>query len=326
MAARSRPQPGAAPAPWEDRVLGLLLGGAVGDAVGARFEGSARVPADELHRSLTSDGLLRWTDDTALQVTLADHLADLGPDDLDQDALALAFARTWDREPWRGYGGNPPRIFAAALAGRDWRPVARESFDGSGSLGNGGAMRAAPVGTLSGGPARVAEVARRSAEITHAHPVGRDGAVAIAVTVHHLLAAPRGAPPPVDEVLAACRRHLATAELEGAVAAAASAARATGPEQAAAMTGNGITAHEAVGAALCAALPRLEDPVAAVTFAVRMGGDTDTIAAMAGSIAGAFAGARAMPEHLLARLEGRERIESVAHRLATRTRGPVDPG
>ncbi|MGY2004984.1 ADP-ribosylglycohydrolase family protein [Blastococcus sp. SYSU DS1024] len=304
------------PARWEDRVLGLLLGGAVGDALGARFEGSARVPPDELHRSLTSDGMLRWTDDTALQVALADHLADLGADDLDQDALALSFARTWEREPWRGYGANPPRIFAAALAGRDWRSVARDSFDGSGSLGNGGAMRAAPVGTLSGGPERVAEVARRSAEITHAHPVGQDGAVAIAVTVGHLLGTPPGAPPPVDAVLAACRRHLSTAQLERAVAAVASAARSALPEEAAATTGNGITAHEAVGAALCAALPRLEDPVAAVVFAVRMGGDTDTVAAMAGSIAGAFAGARAIPEHLLARLEDRERIESVAHRLA----------
>jgi poly(ADP-ribose) glycohydrolase ARH3 len=323
MAERSRPQPDVVLTPWEDRVLGLLLGGAVGDALGARFEGSQRVPPGEFRRLLTSGATLRWTDDTALQVTLADHLADLGEDDVDQDGLALAFARTWEREPWRGYGADPPRIFAAALAGQDWRSVARESFNGSGSLGNGGAMRAAPVGTLSGGPDRVAEVARRSAEITHAHPVGQDGAVVIAVAVHHLLRTAPGDPPAIDEVLEACSRQLSTPELERALAAVPAAARSTEPEEAADRTGNGITAHEAVGAALCAALPRLRDPEAAVAFAVQMGGDTDTIAAMAGSIAGAFAGAGAMQERLLGRLEGREWIQDVAQRLA-RSRRPAN--
>jgi ADP-ribosylglycohydrolase len=50
-----------------------------------------------------------------------------------------------------------------------------------------------------------------------------------------------------------------------------------------------------------------------------MAGDTDTIAAIAGSIVGAWAGARALPEGLLARLEDRERIEEVATRLAAST-------
>ncbi len=125
-------------------------------------------------------------------------------------------------------------------------------------------------------------------------------------------------------MLEACSRQLSTPQLERALAAVTSAARSTEPEEAAETTGNGITAHEAVGAALCAALPRLQDPVAAVAFAVQMGGDTDTIAAMAGSIAGAFAGAGAMQEQLLRRLEGREWIQDVAQRLAARSRGPVN--
>ncbi len=121
-------------------------------------------------------------------------------------------------------------------------------------------------------------------------------------------------------MLEACSRQLSTPQLERALAAVTSAARSTEPEEAAETTGNGITAHEAVGAALCAALPRLQDPVAAVAFAVQMGGDTDTIAAMAGSIAGAGA----MQEQLLRRLEGREWIQDVAQRLAARSRGPVN--
>jgi poly(ADP-ribose) glycohydrolase ARH3 len=145
----------------------------------------------------------------------------------------------------------------------------------------------------------------------------------IAVAVHHLLGTPPKNPPPVDEVLDACSRHLSTPDLERALSAVPAAARSMEPEGVAETTGNGITAHEAVGAALCAALPRLRDAVAAVAFAVQVGGDTDTIAAMAGSIAGAFAGAGALQQQLLGRLEGRERIQDVARRLAARSRGPV---
>jgi ADP-ribosylglycohydrolase len=50
-----------------------------------------------------------------------------------------------------------------------------------------------------------------------------------------------------------------------------------------------------------------------------MGGDTDTVAAMAGSIVGAATGARALPSDLLARLEDRVGIEQVADALAART-------
>jgi poly(ADP-ribose) glycohydrolase ARH3 len=306
---------------WDDRVVGLLLAGAVGDAAGAPFEGSARVDRRDVEGILTSDVALRWTDDTALQLALAEHLADVGAEEeLEDQALVLAFAHTWERAPWRGYGANPPRIFAAALAGEDWRTLVHGSFGGSGSLGNGGAMRAAPVGVVPGGSSRVAEFARRSAAVTHAHPVGQDGAVVVALTVHHLLHTSPASPPPVREVLRACASQVSTEQFQDALVAVEHAVRLPDPRRASEVTGNGIAADEAVAAALCAALPRLEDPVAAVAFAVQMGGDTDTIAAMAGSMAGAFAGAARLPHELLDRLEERRHIAEVGRRLAERVR------
>jgi ADP-ribosylglycohydrolase len=68
------------------------------------------------------------------------------------------------------------------VAGRDWRTVSKEVFKGQGSLGNGAAMRVAPIGAYwSENLDDVAEQARRSAVITHTHPDGQAGAIAVAV-------------------------------------------------------------------------------------------------------------------------------------------------
>lgn len=305
---------------WLDRIRGLLLGGALGDALGAPFEGSTDIDPRRLHGFLESDEVLCWTDDTAMQLAFAEHLADsAGSNHVDDDRLAGAFAQAWQAEPWRGYGANPPRIFATVLSGADWRTEAGRSFGGQGSLGNGGAMRAAPAGALPGGLPRVAEVARRGAAITHAHPVGQDGAAVVAVAVHSgLHDTNRGEVTP-EIVLQDCGRAATTAELRAAVAAAGALLDTSDPAEAARRTGNGIAAHEAVGAALCAAARHPDDPLTAVLFAIRMGGDTDTIAAIAGSIVGAWAGATAIPERLVARIEQHSRIEAVAARLADAT-------
>ncbi|HEX6233046.1 MAG TPA: ADP-ribosylglycohydrolase family protein [Jiangellaceae bacterium] len=85
------------------------------------------------------------------------------------------------------------------------------------------------------------------------------------------------------------------------------------------MIGSGIAAHEAAPAAVAAYLHCPSDPVAAISFAVAMGGDTDTVAAMAGSLAGAASGEGSLPERLLRRLEQRERLTHVADALADRT-------
>jgi poly(ADP-ribose) glycohydrolase ARH3 len=304
---------------WRRRVRGCLLGGALGDALGVRFEGHPVVDPRELRAWVESDRPLRWTDDTALQLALAGYLA--GLEDLsafDDDQLARLFATTWQADPHRGYGANPPSIFRTVLAGESWRQAAESSFGGTGSLGNGGAMRAAPIGALPGNPAQIAELARRQAAITHAHPLGQDGGALIAVAAHHTFtAAPDGVNP--HALLAGCAAELATPTFREAVDAVAGTLEVADPVEVAAVTGSGIAAHEAAPAALAAFLHHPSDPVAAITFAVAMGGDTDTVAAMAGSLAGAASGDRSLPEHLLHRLELRKQLTQVADALAERT-------
>jgi hypothetical protein len=85
------------------RVRGCLLLAVCGDALGARFVGITRVdPADVDHQLATRTGSLRWTDDTAMTLVLAEHLV-RRDGAVDEAELAGGFAadRHHDRCPVR---------------------------------------------------------------------------------------------------------------------------------------------------------------------------------------------------------------------------------
>src|SRR5262249_53784465 len=65
--------------------------------------------------------------------------------------------------------------------GEPWHKASREAFGGEGSMGNGGAMRVAPVGAYFADDFSVTvEHALASAAVTHGHPDGQAGAIAVA--------------------------------------------------------------------------------------------------------------------------------------------------
>jgi poly(ADP-ribose) glycohydrolase ARH3 len=195
--------------------------------------------------------------------------------------------------------------------------AARSAFGGEGSLGNGAAMRVAPVAVrYAHDHTALMSAARASALVTHAHPLAVDAAVAQAVAI---AAALNDRPPLAAALGAACtpelRKSLSRAvrliDLQPA------------PAVLAAQLGNRATGHESVPAALYAAAAH-DSIEAAITFAVRCGGDTDTIAAMTGAIAAARLGASAIPNRWLEALEdspkGRRHVKQLADRLvAVRT-------
>jgi poly(ADP-ribose) glycohydrolase ARH3 len=91
--------------------------------------------------------------------------------------MMRTFIWNWEREPWRGYGPGPPKIFRMIKSGVPWQEAASRLYGGKGSYGNGIAMRVAPVGLLYYDDLEnLREVAYGSAEITHAHDLGREGA------------------------------------------------------------------------------------------------------------------------------------------------------
>lgn len=298
-----------------DRFRGAMVGVAVGDALGARFEGHAGlVHEHQLDLHLDGTTAERYTDDTAMSMVVAESL--LARDGLDEDHLAAAFVESWRLEPWRGYGGGVTSLFRQLEAGGRWQEAAPAQFGGSGSFGNGAAMRCAPVALFTAGEVQLAaSLARRSARVTHTHPLGIEGAALQAAAVAHALGAgPLGAPVPSLEAI------VEDADLRAALRRATELAPQPTPRAVAAVVGSGVSALEAVPAAIVAAT-LTPSFAAALRFAIALGGDTDTVASMAGAIAGARHGLASIPRRWLTRTEGVERMVELADALAGRAAG-----
>jgi len=159
-----------------ERAKRSLEGLSLGDAFGElffyyypKFTRSSPLPS----------GPWTWTDDTHMALSIVETLKNHGQ--IEQDSLAQAFAKRFQQEPFRGYARGATRLLQQIASGADWRKEAPALFSG-GSYGNGAAMRVAPIGGyFQSDPGRAAHEAQLSAVITHAHPEGQAGAIAVAV-------------------------------------------------------------------------------------------------------------------------------------------------
>ena len=290
-----------------DSALGVLLGAFVGDALGMPYEGQPGVAVPD--RVEMRDGRAPagcYTDDTQMMIALAESL--LRCDGIDEQDLARTLREHY--EPARGYGSGTRAVMGLWDDGVPVAEAAMRTFDGRGAASNGAAMRVAPVGVrFFSDETLVVSQARRSALITHAHPEGVDGAVVQAVAV---AAAMAGGDP-----------------LAAALDAAETDPMRTRLKDLAAVTQHGLDSHalggpeQAVASSAAASVPvavvlagRAQGFEDAVIRAVRCGGDTDTVAAMAGAIAGARFGASSIPARWYSALEDGESGRSHVERLA----------
>lgn len=292
---------------------GALLGVAVGDALGAPFEGGDEFPSDRLAGLLDTHKPLRYTDDTHMTLGVAESLVERRQ--FDGAHMAAVFARNFAEEPWRGYGAGPPEIFRLLGEGVPWDQASAKLFGGQGSAGNGAAMRVAPVALFAWPRLPVAAwLARQTARITHAHPLGVEGAVLQACAVTLLLQHPTGVPLDIPRFLGMLRaplhgsRYLDKLDLVAELIYA-------GERDGGRKLGNSVLAEEAVPAALYAFLRQPDSFTDAVTYAICQGGDTDTIASMAGALAGAYLGEDAIPVQWRENVEGRDELRRLAGEL-----------
>ncbi|WP_131735583.1 ADP-ribosylglycohydrolase family protein [Actinomadura roseirufa] len=263
-----------------ERARASLRSLSVGDALGSQFFVPANRPAYEAQT--LPPGPWQWTDDTEMAASIYVVLSTHGT--IDQDALASSFAEHHDFD--RGYGPSTGRLLRLVREGGDWRVLAKEPFDGLGSWGNGAAMRVAPLGAwFAGDPAEAARQAALSAEVTHPHPEGIAGAVAIAVAASLAPAAPRPGPF-LDEIL----RHVPPGTVREGIAEARGLLPLGDPATAAAVLGNGrdVAAHDTVPLTLWAAARHLGAPEAAFWTTAAAGGDIDTTCAIVGGAPAAW--------------------------------------
>ncbi|HEY5956009.1 MAG TPA: ADP-ribosylglycohydrolase family protein [Polyangiaceae bacterium] len=290
----------------QSRFVGCLLGLALGDALGAPFEGGPIERALWKLIGKTREGRYRWTDDTQMALDLAESLT-LKPH-LDQDDLALRFARGYR---WsRGYGPGAARILKQIRRGVDWR-VANTATFRLGSFGNGAAMRAPVIGLVCvRQPSALVARAKASAFVTHAHPLGQEGAILVALATS--LACADNRP---TEILDGLQSHAEQEEfvkrLELARIWLGSANVDTDIVRR--RLGNGVAAAESCVTAIYIALRFLGSPFdELLAFTAACKGDVDTIGAMAGAIWGAHNGAEALPVKSISRLERSDHIQDVA--------------
>lgn len=299
-----------------DRAAGAMLGTFVGDALGMPWEGlGGEAIPEQVEMREGRLGIGTYTDDTEMMIALAESLERC--DVVDERDLARTFLSHHD--PRRGYGGGTTRVLELLSREVPVDEAARRIFDGRGSLGNGAAMRIAPVAVRFFEDQVVVETqARRSARVTHAHPLGIDAAAVQA-------AATAAALDRAD--IAACARRTAKAKELGQALDKALRVTRLGLDPAAVRGAEkGIPASGVASVAAAVAVgARAESFEEAVSVAVRAGGDTDTVAAMAGAIAGARFGASAIPQRWLDVLEdgerGRSHVEALARALTER--GPL---
>ncbi len=291
-----------------------MLGAAIGDGIGARFEGSRSVDEDRLRQFVESTEPLRYTDDTHMAIGLAQSILDRGG--LEEAHTASVFARNYAREPWRGYGAGPPLIFRLMEQGVPWDRAAGSLYGGSGSYGNGAAMRVTPAALFAYHDlGHVADLARRSAAVTHSHPDGIDGAVLQACMTAILIQQPARQVPDRSQILPAMAPYLRTETFLSILGRLDAMPAGMSPLGAARLLGNGIEASRSVPLALYAFLENPEEFPACVLYAVRAGGDTDTIACMAGALSGAWLGSVAIPGEWAGRLEAADYIRRLADDL-----------
>ncbi len=266
--------------------MGVLLGTALGDAIGLPHEGlgpariARRLGASGIdHRMMFRRGLL--SDDTEHTCMVARALAE-------SDGEVERFRTSLARQLRRWMLSVPPGVGLATARGT-LRLLLGVSPRRSGvfSAGNGPAMRSALLGVCARDDAHLVDLVGASTCMTHTDPRAFDGAVFVA-RVARQEAQGRPDPSVIDEIRdAAFRARVAQAwrsevDLETFRAAA-------GFERGV----SGFVVHTVPAVVHC--VRRHEDARGAIEAAVRLGGDTDTTAAIVGAIVGARQGAAALP-------------------------------
>ncbi len=308
-----------------DRFRGSAIGTFIGDALGRAVEGW---PAPAIRRSF---GILEemvegvYTDDTEMMMGIMESLHEVGR--FDPGLTGEKFLHNFN--PTRGYGGRIYGVMDRLRKGIPWNQAGTDSW------GNGSAMRIAPIGFFFyDDPVKLKEAAIQSSIITHKHAKGIAGAVvqatAVGIATHMGL---KGEAIEVEGFINLIIEH--TGEIDQEMLQQLERIKGIGGGDLRA-TIDAISSHFYCDVSAIGAVP----PAIAsfllsrgfkesIVVAVNCGGDTDTLGAMSGAIAGAYYGYSQIPSQWLMSLEnegkGRDYILSLADRLADLRAQPAIP-
>jgi ADP-ribosylglycohydrolase len=341
--------------PTEDRILGCLLGGAVGDALGAAVE---FMPLRAIRQQFGDQGLVDYapcygsvgaiTDDTQMTLFTAEGLLRAEVRQQDRGICHPAGVVDHAYQRWLLTQGGTSKLHASLHeAGGAWPDgwliaqkdlwnrrapgntclAALEEATALGtpaqndSKGCGTVMRIAPVGLIAAEPF---ELGAQVSALTHGHPTGIVAGGYFAHVIALIFREGLSIDAAARKALANLEGRSEADELRSAVEGALKLAEAGDPTpERLAKLGEGWVAEEAVGIALYAALVS-SDFREAVLLAVNHSGDSDSTGSLAGNLHGAVAGASAIPDTWLERLELRGVIEQIARDMYRLLDGQFD--
>ena len=285
-----------------ERAALALTGLSVGDALGETCFRDENYEAILEDPRATARGPWPFTDDTVMALGIYEVLHEYGR--IDQDALAQRFAARYKAQPWRGYGAGARRLLDEVGNGLPWRDAADAVFPG-GSYGNGSAMRLAPLAAYFAEDDYIviAEQAKLSAEVTHAHHEGIAGAIAAAVATacawknRHRRTEEATRRELFDVALA----HTPPGEVRRGIEHAAILPFDISIEPVVRLLGNGsrISCQDTVPFCLWVAAMHLHDYETAIVQTIRARGDIDTNCAIVGGIVALAVGAKGIPDDWL---------------------------
>ena len=319
-----------------DRAVGAVLGSATGDALGAGYEFLPQDPDQEI--AMIGGGPFahqwakgEWTDDTQMAVAILDVIA-TGSTDLEEiGANFLA----WHAANPHDMGNQTRSVLSTADYPEELTAIATAYVDANErSAGNGGLMRTAPVALADlDDRVEIAQLAESIASLTHAHPDSVAACVLWSLAIQEAITTAE--PDQAFDWEAAVRNgleHVAEDRQEKWDALITEAV--IGPP-AVFKEKNGwvVKAFQAALSAIVNTVEPEEQPADhlrdALIAAVRIGNDTDTVAAIAGGLLGARWGKAAIPEEWLSLVHGDRRRGSTqitAGDLEELARGALQPG
>ena len=268
----------------DDRVLGCLFGGAVGDAWGGSWENHPG-PVDFVE-PITSE----LSDDTQLTMATCESIVAIGG--VDPEHQAAQYLKWFSAGRITGIGRSTLKAMRDLSAGVHWALAGnRGEFAG----GNGSAMRIAPLAfVLDSSKSSDRTVIRDVCRITHHHDEAYVGALAVVVAIRAVL---DGTWSRENNFLKLVAEGLPDSAVRDRISEMVSLK--ISPAGAAARFGATGYVVDTVPLALgCAELVAEATVTDVIAQAIRCGGDTDTIASIAGQLAGTVSGTAAVAQHL----------------------------
>ncbi|HET8992805.1 MULTISPECIES: ADP-ribosylglycohydrolase family protein [unclassified Rhodococcus (in: high G+C Gram-positive bacteria)] len=286
----------------KDRVAGVLVATAAGDALGAGYEFTyprPDAPIDMIGGGLGPFAPGEWTDDTSMTLAIAEISASglpIGHGD-GLDAVAAQFVRWYDTRP-KDIGNQTAAVLSARPASAVAMRQRARGIPGR-KAGNGSLMRTAPVGIayLHDADACVAAAAEISA-LTHDDPQAIEACRLWSYAIRHAV---------LHGNFDGARLYLDGAPADVAEYWGALLDESEKADTAAVFDKNGWVVHALQVAWWAITHTDASGPhhlVNALEAAVRAGGDTDTTAAIAGGLVGARWGATAVPDRWKQMLHG----------------------